>query len=363
MRLETLLDNSATFWRGRVALYALLEAFGIGEDDEVILPGFTCVVVPSAIIFRGAIPIYVDIEAEDLLVSPEAVRAAIGERTRAIIVQNTFGRAPHTDAIMAIAEAHDLIVIEDCAHGLGGSNGGRLNGSTAHGTFFSSQWSKPISTGVGGIAFARDPEARARLMALAAKAERPGLSEELMIAAQLTAREILSSPKAYWLAQDTYRLLSQRLGLVLGSSSPEELASPKRPDGYLKAMGRVQRRVLKQRATKLPALNRRRTETSAYYERVLPELGFDCFSPAPEQGWLRFPVLVNDRAETLARAREQRVPLGDWFSSPLHPVESALEAWGYRPGQCPTAEAICARIVNLPTESRLDAEILRSVLV
>jgi len=51
------------FWKGRVALFAILESLGIGSGDEVIMPGFTCVVVPNAVLYRGAIPIYVDIEA------------------------------------------------------------------------------------------------------------------------------------------------------------------------------------------------------------------------------------------------------------------------------------------------------------
>src|SRR6188472_4494112 len=50
------------FWKGRVALYAILESLGIGPGDEVIVPGFTCVVVPNAVLYRGARPVYVDIE-------------------------------------------------------------------------------------------------------------------------------------------------------------------------------------------------------------------------------------------------------------------------------------------------------------
>ena len=107
------------FWKGRVALYAILESLGIGPGDEVIMPGFTCVVVPNAVLYRGAIPIYVDIEETSFTMDVRDIEQKITSRTRAIIVQHTYGIPAEMDAIMAVAAQAGVAVIEDCAHALG----------------------------------------------------------------------------------------------------------------------------------------------------------------------------------------------------------------------------------------------------
>ena len=108
------------FWKGRVALYALLKSFGISKDDEVILPAFTCVVVPNAILYCDAKPVYVDINPQTLNCDPEEIRKKITPKTKLIIAQNTFGLSSDLDAIMRIANEYHIVVIEDCTHGIGG---------------------------------------------------------------------------------------------------------------------------------------------------------------------------------------------------------------------------------------------------
>ena len=60
---ELLSANFTYFWKGRVALYALLKSVGVSEGSEVVVPGFTCVVVPNAVLYTGATPVYADIDA------------------------------------------------------------------------------------------------------------------------------------------------------------------------------------------------------------------------------------------------------------------------------------------------------------
>ena len=107
------------FWKGRVALYAILESLGIGPGDEVILPGFTCVVVPNAVLYRGAMPVYVDIEGTAFTMDVRDIERKITSRTKAIIVQHTYGIPADMDGIKTIADRHGLPIIEDAplAHG------------------------------------------------------------------------------------------------------------------------------------------------------------------------------------------------------------------------------------------------------
>jgi dTDP-4-amino-4,6-dideoxygalactose transaminase len=131
-------DVSVTlFWKGRVALYVILKALGIAEGDEVIVPGLTCVVVPNAVIYSGATPIYADVDPATYTLSPESVEPLITPRTRAIIAQNTFGLSANLDPILDLAKKKGIEVIDDCTHGFGGAYKGKPNGSVTRLSFFS----------------------------------------------------------------------------------------------------------------------------------------------------------------------------------------------------------------------------------
>ncbi|TBR22055.1 aminotransferase DegT, partial [bacterium] len=90
-----------SFAAGRHALYRLLEALDIGAGDEVILPAFTCVVVPNAILYRGARPVFVDIAPGTYNIDPSLIETKITPRTRAVIAQHTFGKLCDIDAVKA----------------------------------------------------------------------------------------------------------------------------------------------------------------------------------------------------------------------------------------------------------------------
>ena len=79
------------FWKGRVALFTALKALGVSEGDEVVLQAFTCVVVPNAIIYTGATPIYADVRTDSYNMSLESVKAKVTSKTKVVIIQNTFG--------------------------------------------------------------------------------------------------------------------------------------------------------------------------------------------------------------------------------------------------------------------------------
>ena len=75
------------FWKGRVALFCLLKSLNLNKEDEVILPGLTCVVVPNAIIYAGLKPVYVDINTDTYNLDVNLIEQKITKRTKAIIIQ------------------------------------------------------------------------------------------------------------------------------------------------------------------------------------------------------------------------------------------------------------------------------------
>jgi perosamine synthetase len=344
-------EHVTLFWRGRVAMYAILRALGIGPGDEVIVPAFTCVAVPNAVLYAGATPVYVDIDEATYTPDPAAVTAAIGPRTRAVMAQNTFGLSSDLDALTAAAAQHGAAVIDDCTHGLGGTYKGRPNGSAARASFFSTQWSKPISTGLGGIAVTTDPALARELMALERAAREPSRRDRALLAAMLLARERIATPRTIRAGRAAYRALG-RAGLVPGSSSRGELEGTEMPGAFHIGMSAFQARLARRRLTALPAKVRQRRAVAARYSAWLSSHGRTTPHEPSFAGhaFLRYPVRVREPEALAAQAERRGVLLGDWFHSPLYPIEGDLSAWGYRRGQHPIAERVTSQIVNLPTD-------------
>ena len=141
---------------GTVAIELALLATRIRPGDEVLVPALTFIASASAIVRVGAIPIFVDMEPDAGSVSAAAVEAAITPRTRAIVVVHYGGYPVDLDAIGAIAERHDLVLIEDCAHAQGTAWRGRKVGAIGDIGTFSFQQSKALSSGEGGIVITND---------------------------------------------------------------------------------------------------------------------------------------------------------------------------------------------------------------
>jgi dTDP-4-amino-4,6-dideoxygalactose transaminase len=134
---------------GSNALAAAMIALGLGPGDEVLVPSHTYMATATSVIAIGAIPVIVDVD-ESITLSPKAVEAAIGPRTRAVIPVHMWGAACDMDAIMDIAARRKLFVIEDSCQGIGGGYKGRKFGSIGHIGAFSFNFYKNMTAGEGG---------------------------------------------------------------------------------------------------------------------------------------------------------------------------------------------------------------------
>jgi len=116
---------------GTDALHLAVRAAGIGEGDEVITSPFTFIATAEAIRYVGATPVFVDIDPRTFNIDVSKIEAAITPRTKAILPVHLFGQPADMGAVMAIAEQHNLQVIEDCAQSFGAAIGGTMTGSIA----------------------------------------------------------------------------------------------------------------------------------------------------------------------------------------------------------------------------------------
>ncbi len=136
---------------GTIALTVALQAAGIRFGDEVIVPAYTWDGTATAILSAGGVPVFVDIDPDSYCMDPAAVRAAVTPRTRALLPVHLGMRFADMDAMLEVARAHHLLVIEDCAHAHGGQYRGRGAGSMGDAGCFSFQESKLMTAGEGGM--------------------------------------------------------------------------------------------------------------------------------------------------------------------------------------------------------------------
>ena len=101
-----------TFLRGRVGLYALLKALGVKKGDEVAIQSFSCIAVPEGVLAAGAKPIYIDIEKNGFNMDPEDLLRKINFRTKAIVIQHTYGIPAQIGRLCNIAKKNNIPVIE-----------------------------------------------------------------------------------------------------------------------------------------------------------------------------------------------------------------------------------------------------------
>ncbi len=141
---------------GTVSLRIALIAAGLQADDEVIVPAYTFLSTASAVVEANMVPVFVDVDLDTFNIDPLAVETAITPRTRAIVPVHFAGQPADMDAIQAIADRHDLFVLEDAAHAHGASHNGRPAGSLGAAASFWVQSSKNLTSGEGGIITTND---------------------------------------------------------------------------------------------------------------------------------------------------------------------------------------------------------------
>jgi len=337
-----------SYYRGRVALYAMLKALEIGRDDQVLLQAFTCRAVPEAIMACGARPKYVDIEENGYNMDADDLRQKITSNTKAIVIQHTYGILANMDAVISIAKSFGIPIIEDCCHTLASMYQGRPVGSLGIGSFYSFEWGKPIVAGIGGSLQINDPAIREKVLADYSNYRTPGFLSQVRIELQYRAFTLLYRPVFYWSTRSLFHWLGS-LGLVVGNYNPageKDVAD----DFCLKMMPKVKRRLVK----KLQYLSSQSLHslsvTDQYSRRIRSD---EVTRPTLPDGcntiFARYPLLVKDKKQLLSRAREARVEIADWYGTPVHNLKGKdLGLVHYQIGSCPNAEIRCNEVISLP---------------
>ncbi len=350
------------FNSGRSALYAVLKSFDIGPDDEVLIQAFTCVAVPDPIIWTGAKPVYVDID-DSLNLDPNLLEKAITVKTKAIIVQHTFGIGGKIDLIKKIAQKHNLILIEDCAHALGATFDGRLAGTVGDAAIFSFGRDKVISSVFGGMAT---------------------ISSKFKVQSSKlrTLQKQVDFPSYFWIMQQLFHPIAfsiilplydnyigklilfilQKLSLLSKPIYKEESIGGK-PNVFPAKYPNALAILLLRQLNKLDYYNKVRRKITRYYFDNLKGTK-NIRLPVCNDGaiYLRFNILTAKANEIFTKARIYKIVLGNWYRNVIDPSDVDCAKIGYRAGSCPKAEEAAKLSVNLPTYPRLTKNELDAVI-
>jgi perosamine synthetase len=288
---------------GTAGLHLALRGVGVKEGDEVITSPFSFVASANAILFERARPVFADIDPHTLNLDPEAARAAVTERTAALLPVHIFGYPADIPAF----ETFGLPIVEDACEGLGAVHPDGVNvGGRGHPAVFGFYANKQITTGEGGMVVTGDAALKARFD---------------------SERNQGRAPDMGWLEHD-------RLGFNYRLS---DIAC---------AIGIVQLRRLDQMLAE-------RARVAAAYREELSEIeGIELPHPdsnGNRRGWFVFVIQLPrevDRDEVIAKLRDDGIQTKAYLPA-IHLMPHYREL-GYREGQFPVCEDIAARSLALP---------------
>lgn len=325
-----------------------MNAFQIGKGDEVIIQPFTCLAVPEVIIWAGAIPRYVDVD-KTLNINPMLLEQSISKKTKAIIVQHTFGIPAQMDLISKITQKHGLILIEDCAHALGTSYRGKKVGTFGDASFFSFGRDKVISSVFGGLAAINNSasaEVKKRLTLFHQKLNYPSYFWIL--------QQILH-PVMFFFILPTYNIVIGKVLLVflqkihiLSFPILNEEKQGKKPEIFpLRYPNGLAILLLNQLSKLIHFNNHRKNIANIYFKKLANNKNI--ILPANIDGsiFLRFNIFINNAEAVRLKAKKMGFLLGNWYHSIIDP-EGSTKLVGYQPKN-KFAEESASKSLNLPT--------------
>jgi dTDP-4-amino-4,6-dideoxygalactose transaminase len=345
--------HSFSFSSGRVALFGILKALDIGEGDDVIIQVPTHIVVVNAIKYTGARAVFTDSDSRTCNVDLASLERAITARTKAVVLQHTFGIPADLDAVLRLCRERGIDVIEDCVHALGARYKGALVGSFGRAAFFSTEESKTISTTMGGMAVTDDEELAGRLQEFQRQCAFPSALITARYLLKLVLYHVLTEPRLLRCLWPLYEASGRPY--PVGRAVTAQESGGARPPGYECRLSNAQALLGLRQLGRIGANLAHREQIAAAFRARLQALGFGmpCPPAHADPAYVRFPLYVED-PQAAVTAAASHANLGTWFDTVLLDAADARIA-GYVPGSCPAAELLTQRLVNLPVHRRVSA--------
>jgi perosamine synthetase len=302
---------------GTAALHATMHALGVGPGDEVIVPALTFAASANCVVYKGATPVFADVEPTTLLIDPKGVQAKITPRTRAIVAVDYAGQPCDYEALQDIARCHDVALVADACHAVGASYKGRPVGTLADFNVFSLHPVKGMTTGEGGMVTVESFELAYQMR----RFRNHGVSSDHY------QREQQGS-WYYEMIELGYNYRLNDIQCALGLSQLKRLA------GWICRRQEIARRYDAALA-ELPAVRSLQVRSDVSHAYHLYVVRLDPY------------LLSADRGRIFAALRAEGIGVNvHYLPVYLHPFYR--EHFGTGPGLCPNAEAAYEVILSLP---------------
>ncbi len=297
---------------GTDALHLAIDAFGIGPGDEVITTPFTFFATAEAILYTGAIPVFVDIEPDTLNIDAEEIEAHITKNTKALLPVHLFGHPANMRKILKIAKKHRLRVIEDCAQSFGSELNGIKTGSIGDAGCFSFYPSKNLGGyGDGGMITLSHPKIAS------------------------TIRELRNHGSK-------------------GSYKHKRV-------GYNSRLDEVQAGILLVKLKHIEEYNRKRRQNAGIYGSLLSNV-VKCpiEQPGAYHVYHQYTIMSRKRDKIQQRLKENGISSVVYYPVPLH-LQEALKFLGYERGDFPVAERAAKEVLSLPMYPELEESTIKEI--
>jgi dTDP-4-amino-4,6-dideoxygalactose transaminase len=304
---------------GTTALVAAVQALDLRPGDEVITSPYTFVATLNAILEAGAVARFADIREDDFCVDPEAIEAAIGERTTVLMPVHLYGQTADMERIAPTAQRHGLALIEDAAQAHGATIGGRAAGSFGIGTF-SLYGTKNITTGEGGLITTNDDQIADRL--------------------RLLRNQGMRQRYQYEMAGHNYRLTDLQAALAI-----PQLAN-------------------------YDELVKRRNENAARLSaglRDVPGVRVPAELPGRSHVWHQYTVLITDesprdRDEVVRLLNERGIGCGIYYPKVVYDYDCYRSNPNVIADPAPVAQRVASRCLSLPVHQHLTDDDIDQVI-
>ena len=322
---------------GTDALLVSLMALGVQPGDEIITTPYTFFATGGSIHRMGAVPVFVDIDPLSYNINPALIEAAITSKTKAIMPVHLYGQMADMDPIMAIAQRHNLYVIEDGAQAIGAEYKGRRAGSIGHFGCFSFFPSKNLGAfGDGGMITANDPALAHKAKLLRNHGAEPKYYHKLvggnfrLDALQAAILRIKLRYLDGWTAgrqqnAATYRRLFMEAGLVADegrTTNDQDLPFVLRPSSFV---------------------------------------GLPAEEPERRHVYNQFVIRTGRRDAVMAKLKERKIGNEIYYPLPLH-LQECFASLGYQPGSLPESERAAKETLALPIYPELTEEMQAAVV-
>ena len=360
MRPDKLIEF--TFYRGRVALYAMLQALDIRAGDEIAIQAFTCIAVPEAVMATGAVPIFVDIEDDGFNMSASDLSKKVSKKTKCIVIQHTYGIPADMDAILEVAHKHQIPIIEDCCHAILSEYNNKRVGTFGIGSFYSYEWGKPVIIGIGGSAVINDRKFEEKFKGIYETFSSPPKVRMTRLQLQYLFYHFTYSPSTYWKIKVLFNFLG-KIGAAEGNYNP--MGDNVIAKDFRWKMSQTLRNRLKSKLIDLTKIAAYAEEVASKYRSELTgkHIRHPKLKPAMRPFFARYPILTNNKKTFLEKAKNFNIELSEWYSTPIHPLkQNEMNLVHYQPGSCKNAEMRCSQVVTLPVNRKLNQPHLDKII-